>query len=89
MDYKSLTMEIAVDDGFNCPYCGGKIGRLNVGFAKYIPDGQRIFFGYGGCCDAADRIAFEMPADTAFGYATMPAVLDTMREKLDKARGCV
>lgn len=86
MDYRSFSVQIEVDDGFNCPYCGRKIERLNVGFAKYIPDGRRIFFGYGGCCDAANDSLFEIPADTAFSYATLPAVLDVMREKLDERR---
>lgn len=40
MDYRSFSVQIEVDDGFNCPYCGRKIERLNVGFAKYIPEGR-------------------------------------------------
>lgn len=86
MDYRSFYAQIEVDDGFNCPYCGKKIRQVNVMFLKYLPEGQKIGFGYGGCCDAADDSLFEIPADTAFSYATLPAVLDVMREKLDERR---
>lgn len=86
MDYRSFHAQIDVDDGFSCPYCGQKIRTLTVMFAKYIPEGRRIMFGYGGCCAAADDSLFELPADTAFSYETLPAVLDVMRDVLDGRR---
>lgn len=86
MNYKSFTARIEVNDGFNCPYCGAKIEQLNVLFMKYLPDGAKIGFGYGGCCEAANDSLFEIPADTAFSYETLPGVLDVMREKLDGRR---
>lgn len=87
MDYRSFNATVRVDDGFTCPYCGQNIGQLNIIFAKYVPEGQRILFAYGGCCEAADDSLFELPADTAFSYATLPTVLDMMRKKLDERRG--
>ncbi len=86
MDYRSFVANIEVNDGFNCPYCGQQIGRLNVLFLKYLPDGQKIVFGYGGCCDAADDSLIEIPADTVFSYETMPAVLDMMCKRLNERR---
>ena len=86
MDYKSFTARIEVIDGFTCPYCGAKIDTLNVLFAKYVPDGRKIYVGYGGCCAAANDSLFELPADTAFSYAALPAVLDVIRAKLDERR---
>lgn len=89
MDYRSFTARIEVNDGFNCPYCGAKIEQLNVLFMKYHPDGEKIAFGIPVCCEAADNSLFEIPADTAFSYETLPGVLDVMREKLDGRRECV
>lgn len=86
MDYKSFIAHIELNDGLCCPYCGQGIEQINIMFAKYYPDGPRVMFGYGGCCDAAHNILFELPANTALSYATLPAVLDVIRGKLDMRR---
>ena len=86
-DYKTLSAQIEVEDAvFCCPYCGAKIGQVNIAFARYFPDGPRVMFGFGGCCKAADDVLFELPADTALSYVTMPGVLDNVIEMLQAAK---
>lgn len=88
MDYKNFCASIEVDDeSITCPKCGRKIGRLNVIFARYHPDGPKVLFGYGGCCEAADELLYELPADTALCIKTLPTVLDAMRGRLGAMRG--
>jgi len=86
MDYKSFIARIEVNDGFTCPYCGAKIDTLNIMFARYVPGEQKILFGFGGCCAAANDSLFELPANTAFSYAALPSVMDVIKAKLDERR---
>jgi hypothetical protein len=86
-EYKTFSAQIEVDDAvFCCPYCGAKIGQVNIAFARYFPDGPRVMFGFGGCCKAADDVLFELPADTALSYATLPGVLDNVIEMLQAVK---
>lgn len=86
-EYKTFSAQIEVDDAvFCCPYCGAKIGQVNIAFARYFPDGPRVMFGFGGCCKAADDVLFELPADTALSYAQLPGVLDNVIEMLQAVK---